>query len=183
MRDTGDHKKGEIEIKKENIVFQNGFATIYNDDVIFPSGAIGKYIRFCWNAPYGVSVLPITKDNKIALIESYRHEERGWSLSTPSGFGEPYLSEEESAAKELREETGYQSKNLEKIGEVKDNGYVTHLYIARDLEFIGTDIEEGEAISGIHFFSKSEAEDLMSSGKVTNSLSLYLLSRFIMIKC
>jgi len=75
----GDHLKGEIEIVQENEVFSNKYATLFDDDVIFPSGTKGKYLRFKWNAPYGVMVLPTDSDGNVLLIKNFRHENRSWS--------------------------------------------------------------------------------------------------------
>ena len=72
----GDSRKGEIEILEEREVFRNRYATLNNDTVLFPSGTTGEYLRFRWNAPYGVMVFARNPNGDLLLIRNFRHETR-----------------------------------------------------------------------------------------------------------
>ena len=60
----GDHAKGEIELvnkdQSKDIVYQNRFCKLYNDEVIFPSGTHGKFLRLAMAGEGSVAILPIT---------------------------------------------------------------------------------------------------------------------------
>ena len=117
----GDYKKGEIEISQSNLIFENQYAKIYNDDVIFPSGYQGTYIRICNPQPQSVAVLPITRDQKVLLIKTFRHGARGWGYEVPKGGVDRSEEMEKAALRELWEETGYTAERLIDLGEYFDS--------------------------------------------------------------
>jgi len=124
----GNYKKGEIEIVQENVEFRNKYATLYNDDVIFPSGINGKYLRFVWNAPYGVIVFPKDTKGRLLLVKNFRHENRAWSWEVPKGFGEANLAPLECGKKELFEETGCTGINWQLYKTIIEKQSKTYLF-------------------------------------------------------
>jgi hypothetical protein len=66
----GNHQNGEIEIIKEVKVYENRFCDFYNDEVLFPSGSSGNFLRLAMKGKYSVAVLPITKDGKMVFIKN-----------------------------------------------------------------------------------------------------------------
>ena len=117
----GDIHKGEIEIIKEHIAYENGYITVYDDFVQFPGGQGGRYLRLNWKAPYGVVILPRHIDGRILLIRNFRHESREWSWEVPKGFGEKELTPIQCAQKELLEETGFIGQDW-KLFKILKNG-------------------------------------------------------------
>lgn len=79
----GIHKVWEIEITAENKVYENRFCEFFDDYVIFPSGANGKFLRLRMKGCYSVAVLPITKEGEMVFIKTFRHSARGWGLRFP----------------------------------------------------------------------------------------------------
>lgn len=124
----GNHLNGEIEIIKENIVFSNSFATLYNDDVKFPQGNKGKYLRFLWNSPYGVIIFPVDANGRILLIKNFRHENRAWSWEVPKGFGETELTPLNCAKKELMEEAGFEGSDWKLLKVIEASNSKTYIY-------------------------------------------------------
>ncbi|WNB91025.1 NUDIX hydrolase [Bacillus sp. NEB1478] len=57
-----------------------------------------------------VNAVVITKDNKVVLVEQYRHAGNGFFLEVPAGKVEDNESHEEGILREIKEETGYISK-------------------------------------------------------------------------
>lgn len=175
----GDHTKGEIEIIEEKIVYQNRYITHYNDDVLFPDGSKGSYVRSAWNAPYGVMVAPV-KDGRLLLVNNFRHEKRLWTWELVKGFGEEDLTQIECANKELEEETGFFANSMEAIKVFPDCGYYCVLYRANDLiEKSDGDLESGEAIREIKFFTKDEAKELLNSVECIDPMTMFVISQFI----
>lgn len=103
----------KIERLKENIVYKNKFATMYDDDVLFPSGSKGKYVRFEWNIPYGVVIVASNEKEQILLIKQYSYRRSSWGWSVPAGMGIEGIEPEKQAIAELREETGYSLDSLD----------------------------------------------------------------------
>ncbi|WP_241619369.1 NUDIX hydrolase [Vibrio parahaemolyticus] len=175
----GDHRKGEIEIEKENPVFSNRFMTLYDDFVIFPNGQKGTYIRESWNAPYGVMVVPINEDGKLMLVRNFRHHTRRWGWEIVKGFGVEDLSPIECVNKELEEEIGLIAEDIQIIKEFPDNGLITSLFVAKSLKDGVECREYGEAISDVKSFSKKECLELMANDDCHDILTLFSLSLFV----
>lgn len=121
--------RGEIETLEERIVYQNDYATVWDDRVRFPDGHEGSYFRWSWNAPHGVGILPVF-DGKVLLIRAFRYQERGFIVEMPQGFGEPGQTPEDDARRELHEETGLRAVSLEPLIKLGDN-IVTHVFVAQ----------------------------------------------------
>lgn len=114
------------------------------------TGAVFAYERMVYVQSHGaVGILPFYK-GKIVLIREYRHQMQGWQWSIPRGFGEPGISPEDNAIKELREETGAQAvKELTHLGKlVADSGQAG----------VKVDIFSAE-VGGLFSLDKGEAEE------------------------
>ena len=150
----GDSSKGEIEIIKENKVFENKFCEFFDDDVKFPSGAKGNYLRLKMKGNYSVAILPITKDGEMVFVKTFRHSARGWGYEVPKGYGTEDELPEICARRELLEETGLRSDNLIYLGYYYEspstiqNGL--HCFVAVDCEQQSAiELEESEVIGGM----------------------------------
>lgn len=176
-------KKGEIEITREQPVYENQYGILYDDEVIFPSGASGKYIRFLWKAPYSVAVLPVMEDNQIALISSFRHALRGWTLEIPKGFGEKNLKPKEAARRELLQETGLSCKKIYKLREIIiDPGFIATkmiLFVAKGcVQFKNPCLEDHEAIGSIQVYPVKEVYQIIAKEGIKDSVTLVALLEY-----
>lgn len=93
------------------IVAEDNYWMWVRDAVTFPSGVHGTYDRILWKSsldgPAGVVLFPVLTTKKIVVNVNYRHATRSWEIELPRG--QRHLGEhpEKSAARELRDETGY----------------------------------------------------------------------------
>lgn len=134
---SGDFTKGEIELLEDpdkiafalaktgrdiGILYQDRYWIWVNDPVKFPNGTIGVYGRILarrsLQGAAGCAVLPRFKDGRIALNCNFRHTTRSWELEIPRGFTEENETPEESARREMQEETGLVAKDLILLGEM-----------------------------------------------------------------
>jgi len=174
----GNYQKGEIELEVENIVFKNNYATLYNDDVIFPSGKKGKYLRFTWNAPYGVMILPKDSTGRLLLVKNFRHENRSWSWEIPKGFGEKGLTPLECGKKELLEETGCIGDKWHLYKTLNDKN--SKIFIFTVEVNPNTSIENQElceAISEVKFFEINNLQALLMDEQIIDPMTMFFIAQ------
>ncbi len=66
-------------------------------------------------------VIPVTPDGQVVLVRQYRHGVRQVVLEIPGGVLDDGESPEASAARELREETGYAAESIRLVGKMFPN--------------------------------------------------------------
>jgi 8-oxo-dGTP pyrophosphatase MutT (NUDIX family) len=122
-----------------------------------------------------VNVIPVTKYDEVILIELYRHGINIPSIEIPGGMVDPEdLSPMAAAARELREETGYESDPLLPLGVVHPNPAIQnnrcYTFLAPNAYPAGgPDPDEGEEITVLKY-PVSEIPNLLTEGKITHSL-------------
>ena len=152
----GDHSKGEVEFvnndHSKDIVFENKFCKFYNDEVIFPSGSHGRFLRLAMTGNGSVAILPITENDEMVFIKTFRHSARGWGYEVPKGYCDENEPPIESAKRELLEETGFVANKLEYVGLYHESPstvqYGLHCFIAWGCKKVSNlNLEATEAIS------------------------------------
>ncbi|HEX5050548.1 MAG TPA: NUDIX hydrolase [Planctomycetota bacterium] len=77
---------------------------------------------FLLDTPDWVNVLALTTDEQIVMIRQFRHGSERVSLEIPGGLIDPHETDPAvAAARELREETGYEAQHLEALGVMTPN--------------------------------------------------------------
>lgn len=141
-------KDRSIKTVREKLVFENEFLRVFNDDVLFPSGEQGTYVRTRWTAPHGVGALPIW-NGQLLLMRNYRYSEGTVSVEIPQGFGLENTDPRDDMQRELFEEIGSPAQDLISIGGTGFD-YQTHLFIAQmpaGFRYETGGHEKGEAFS------------------------------------
>ena len=170
-------KNKKIERLETRVKFKNKFATLYNDKVKFPDNSEGSYIRFCWNAPYGVHVFAKDKNDNVLLIKNYRYENDSWHWEIPKGFGMSGLSSIQMAKKELLEETGYTGIKWKLLRSFFDRGIDNFIFECQLDKYIGENRENSECISEVKVFSPVEYQKMIFDQSLVNDpVTLFLLS-------
>ena len=115
-----------IRRRRQVEVFTNRFGSLYDDEVLFPGGTEGRYLRWQWNHRSGVVVVPVGPDG-IALIPNYRYPVGASSLEFPRGGCQPGESVQTAAARELREESGLIASAVMPLGQLHtDTGLIAN---------------------------------------------------------
>jgi ADP-ribose pyrophosphatase len=103
--------------------------------------------------PGAVVILPIVDSDRICLIRNYRMAVGEELLELPAGTIDESEDPFETARRELREETGYEARSIEKLHEFWVSPGILrekmHLYVARDLTPGEPRTEQGEEIKSL----------------------------------
>lgn len=125
--------------------------------------------------PGAVVLLPCLGDGRIVMIENHRHTVAETLLELPAGTIDPGESPEQTAARELTEETGYRAERLEKLHEFYSCPGICdelmHLYLATGLTAGEPAREATEQIEN-RIVSRQEVTTLIAQGAVRDAKTL-----------
>ena len=162
------------------ILAEDQWFYILRDMVEFPNGKVGGYLR--WINRKSVegggfnSILMCVQGDQVLMIRKFRHEERNWIWEFPRGFGEPGLSAEENARKELLEEIGVEPIRLTLLTEVKEERGGTCVYYAELPPDQQIKLDEGEGIGCFRWITFAELDQIVKQGKLSDWFSLWAYS-------
>ena len=161
-----------IRLKRE-LAYTGMILKIYRDTVVANGiEEVYDYIHHDGAA----AVLPVTKDGKILMVRQYRNALDRFTLEIPAGkLDEPDEPKIECAARELEEETGFRSENLEFLMTVNTTVAFCDerigVYIAKDLIPSKQHLDADESID-VEEWEVKELLDLIYSGKMTDAKTI-----------
>lgn len=125
-----------------------------------------------------VVILPLTNEGRILFVRQDRLGAGKELLELPAGLVDPGEEPDAAAMRELREETGYESGELIRIGSFYASaGYCDeHLtaYLARSLSWNPLPQDDDEFLSCVSM-SVSEAYEFVESGQMEDSKTIAAL--------
>ena len=131
-----------------------------------------------------VNVIPLTRQDEVVLIRQYRHGIQEITLEIPGGIVEDGDSPEETARRELLEETGYSESGMTLLGSVNANPAFLnnrcYTYIARDVYIAGEQNQDDKEDIEVVIKPLDEIPLLIREGAITHSLILAAFYRFYM---
>jgi ADP-ribose pyrophosphatase len=121
-----------------------------------------------------INIIPITDDRRVVMVKQYRHGAREITLEIPGGMVEPGDTPEETASRELLEETGYQAREWIKIGSVNPNpaifGNRCHTFLARGLNRVRDPMPDLTEDIEVVLTPLSEIPKLIRSGEIDHAI-------------
>ena len=159
------------------LVYENPWIRVREDQVLRPDGQPGIYgvVEFKNRA---VGVLPVDHEGQIWLVGQYRYPLDLYSWEIPEGGSPEFESPEETARRELREETGLLAGKLELIGTAHLSNSVcdevAFIYRATELTQ-GSSMPEGTEKLHARRMSWDEAWGMLRRGEITDSMSVIAL--------
>ncbi len=92
------------------IRYANPWISVRHDEVLDPSGQPGVY-GVVSPRNFALGVVPFFDDGSVILVGQFRYALNRYSWEMPEGGGLKGVPREESIARELREETGYEASS------------------------------------------------------------------------
>ncbi len=135
--------------------------------------------------PGAVVIVAVDESDRVVMVRQYRYAVDQALLELPAGTREPGETPEETAARELREETGYRARKLTQLGTIfSAPGFCDEqlsVFLATGLVPGPTDADEGEDIEVVHL-PLAEAESMLVRGafldaKTVAGIGQHLLRR------
>lgn len=168
-----EEKKIPVVRLKRELRYQGTILKIYEDTVI----ANGHEAHWDFIHHDGAAaVIPVTKEGKILMVRQYRNALDRYTLEIPAGkLDEPDEPTLECATRELEEETGFRSENLEFLIRVNTTvafcNEMIDIYLAKDLIPSHQHLDEDEEID-VEEWELKDLEELIYSGKITDGKTI-----------
>ena len=191
---TGKQRKGEFESMADSVIrlkrqlrYQGTILKIYEDTVL----ANGHEAHWDFIHHDGAAaVVPVMDDGRILMVSQYRNALERETLEIPAGkLDKPDEPGIDCARRELEEETGYRSDNLEWLLSLRTTvAYCNErieIFIARDLISSHQHLDEDEFVD-VKPYSLKELKEMIFSGKIEDSKTIAAIlayeSRYVQAK-
>ena len=130
-------------------IFDGHIIHVRRDTVSLPNG--GEAFREVVDQPGGVCVLALDEQNRALVVSQFRYPYGMVLRELPAGKLEYGEDPKEAAVRELKEETGAAAGDFRSLGELYPSpgycGEIIRMYLARDLTFGETHLDEDEFLN------------------------------------
>ena len=165
---------------KRELVAKGAIIDYYQDTMQIPNGNIAKWDLIDHKG--AAAVVPVTADGKILMVRQYRNALDRYTLEIPAGaldeVGEPGI---ECASRELEEETGYRSENLEWLITLRTTVAFCNerieVYVAHDLIPSKQHLDEDEFIE-LGAYTIEELKEKIFSGEIEDAKTVSSLMAY-----
>ncbi|NLL80196.1 MAG: NUDIX hydrolase [Clostridiales bacterium] len=170
----------EFKRLKRELVYQGSIIDFYKDTVQVPNGNIVKWDFIGHKG--AAAVVPVTEDGKILMVRQYRNALDRYTLEIPAGglngIDEPTR---DAAARELEEETGYRSEELELLISIRTTVAFCNekidIYVARNLIPSKQHLDEDEFIN-VESYDIEELSQMIYETKIQDSKTISALMAY-----
>ncbi len=164
----------------EEVVHENPWFLYKHDKYELPEGGEGDYYYAETNG--AAIVVPVREDGRIVLVVQSRYLAEKQSIEFPAGSVLHGMEIVDTARAELREETGWEADEMQKIGVfAESNCYIKgmqHVFLTNVTEQHQQDPEPGEDIEVI-YRRPDEIVDMIERGDIWcgNTLAAWALAQ------
>jgi ADP-ribose pyrophosphatase len=153
--------------------FQGRLISVRADEVELETGR--RTYREVVEHPGAVAIVPVLDDGTLVLVRQYRHAVGRELLELPAGTREPGEPAEQTAARELQEETGYQAANWELLTRFfVSPGWCNEelvIYRAHALAAVARRLEDDENLT-VAAVRPTEIPGLMRDGEIADAKTI-----------
>lgn len=165
---------GHINRINRELRYSGTMLEIYADTISVSNGNIVEWDFIKHNG--AAAVLPVTDEGKIVMVRQFRNALDRETLEIPAGglefIGEPMIV---AAARELEEETGYRSDNLEFLitvaAAVAYSSEIIAVYVATNLIATQQNLDEDEFVE-VEEYTVDELTEMIYSGKINDAKTI-----------
>lgn len=164
------------EFKRLNreLVYHGAIVDFYKDTVQVPNGNVVEWDYIGHKG--AAAVVPVREDGKLLMVRQYRNALDRYTLEIPAGglngSDEPTR---DAAARELEEETGYRSDELEWLITIRTTVAFCNekidIYMAKNLIRTEQHLDEDEFIN-VEAYSIEELTQMIMEGKIEDSKTI-----------
>lgn len=163
---------------KRELQRRGAILDIYTDTMELPDGKQEEW-DFVSHRLGAAAVVPVRQDGKILMVRQYRNAIERMTLEIPAGSRDSVTEDTKiCAARELEEETGYRSGNLEFLISLKTTvafcDEFIDVYLARDLEPGKQHLDEGEFLD-VEAWEIDELCKMIYEGKLQDAKTVSAL--------
>ncbi|QXM06077.1 NUDIX hydrolase [Crassaminicella indica] len=162
----------EITIKSDRI-YEGKMIQLRVDTVLLPGEK--QATREIVEHPGAVAIVPITEDNKIIMVKQFRKPVESILLEVPAGKIDKDEEPLSCAIRELKEETGYEAKNMQFLFSFYTSpGFSNeriYLYLAKDLIKGKASPDEDEHIE-MECIDMDKLVSMVYDGKIKDSKTI-----------
>lgn len=162
----------QIQSSKE--IYSNPWISLTEFQVLNPAGNKGIYGKVHFKN-LAIGIIPVDNEGNTWLVGQYRFPLEAYSWEIPEGGGQVDVSPEESASRELLEETGLTAQKMVCIQKMYLSNSVSDelalIFLATELSAGKADPEETEQLEVIKI-PLVEAFARVHSGEITDSMSV-----------
>ena len=164
------------QVKRINreLMYKGGILNVYCDTMQFANGNQEKWDMILHNG--AAAVVPVLDDGRILMVTQYRGSVERATLEIPAGkldsAGEQGLL---CAVRELEEETGYKSDDIEWLLTLRTTmafcNEKIEIYVARNLKAFKQNLDENEYVD-VKPYTVDELKKMIYSGEIEDSKTI-----------
>ena len=126
--------------------------------------------------PGAAAVIPIDDEGKIIMVRQYRNASDSYTLEIPAGcLDAPDEDPKDCAYRELEEETGYKSEDIEYLynfyASIGITDEIIHIYTAKNLVLSQQNLDEDEFVE-VERYSLDELMEMIFGGEILDNKTI-----------
>lgn len=158
---------------KEELVYEGKIISVYKDYIELSNG--NKVVWDLVKHKGAAAIIPVREDGKIILVRQYRNALEEMTLEIPAGGLEPGEEPIECATRELEEETGFFSTEVEHlIDTISAVGFCNervYIYYATGLQASKQNLDENEYVE-LEAYSMEELVRMIDDGAIQDGKTI-----------
>jgi 8-oxo-dGTP pyrophosphatase MutT (NUDIX family) len=176
---VADEQVSSWEIEEAARLHENAVFSVYRRRMRRSQGGKSAADFFVIDSPSWVNIVALTPDDRLVLIEQWRHAVQHRTLEIPGGGidqGEPPL---EAAKRELIEETGFSSSEWFDLGCIEPNPAIIdnrcYMFLAMNSARVEEPAFDNNEECRLVLHPYVDVDTLVSSGRISHALVLVAL--------
>ncbi len=161
----------EIKRISRDLVAHGAIIDYYQDTMQIPNGNIAKWDFIKHNG--AAAVVPVDDRGRLIMVRQYRNALERYTIEIPAGgLQSPQEPTKEAAARELSEETGYSSNELELLISIRTTvafcDEKIDIYVANNLVKGEQHLDEDEYVQ-VSAYTVDELVEMIYKGEIEDS--------------